>query len=443
MAKAFGDTGIYFQKAGDDELSKRKAPKTKKGGKSDMYKMRLLKLRKFNEQDQKEYVGVDDIDNSYIANYDNGDVVISKTTDGYLVSKFPIDTENDEGDEKNVTSLSEAIDVALQYKDDLDKAKSPEEIMYKKIDKSSRDDKVDIEKAVDDEVNPFEMAEWGNSLTKAELDEFEKAKHQDGDMHPNGKWVWRQSANGGKGDWRVANPKRGGGARKTAVTSSVGSQKTDGKTDGMKEKQAQDGNQPKSKIELVKNMRNTLLEYARKINRDFNTTVKAQGETYDVYVSNKRGKVTVYDDDKLLVYANTQRYRDALMSAYTKIQNLTTQKTDDTKKSTSTTVDSSGNKSVLSQSDKTTIKNIVTKMFGYYNVEKISFKDDALKVIVEGKAYGDGYSVWNEYDLKDGKPIAGQYDGDYTKSRLNELMKKLGEKNLKKFKKIILDEDYD
>lgn len=94
--------------------------------------MRLLKLRKFNEQDQKEYVGVDDVENSYVANYENGDVVISKTTDGYLVSKFPIDAENEEGEEKDVSTLSEAIDVALQYKDDLDKAKAPEEIMYKK-----------------------------------------------------------------------------------------------------------------------------------------------------------------------------------------------------------------------------------------------------------------------------------------------------------------------
>ena len=34
-------------------------------------------------------------------------------------------------------------------------------------------------------------------------DLFEKAKHQDGDMHPNGKWVWVSSANGGKGDWRT------------------------------------------------------------------------------------------------------------------------------------------------------------------------------------------------------------------------------------------------
>lgn len=78
-----------------------------------------------------------------------------------------------------------------------------------------------VEKGFEDEVNPFEYAEWENSLTKAELDEFEKAKHQDGDMHPNGKWVWRQSANGGKGDWRVANPKRGGGAKKTAPAAST------------------------------------------------------------------------------------------------------------------------------------------------------------------------------------------------------------------------------
>ena len=135
MAKAFEDTDVYFQKADNDEISDEvnvDKTKKKKGGKSDMYKMRLLKLRKFNEQDQKEYVGVEDVENSYIANYENGDVVISKTTDGYLVSKFPIDTENEEGEEKEVSTISEAIDVALQYKDDLDKAKAPEEIMYKK-----------------------------------------------------------------------------------------------------------------------------------------------------------------------------------------------------------------------------------------------------------------------------------------------------------------------
>lgn len=35
-------------------------------------------------------------------------------------------------------------------------------------------------------------------------DIFEKA-HKDGDLHPNGKWVWVSSANGGRGDWRTLN----------------------------------------------------------------------------------------------------------------------------------------------------------------------------------------------------------------------------------------------
>ncbi len=133
LAKAFGSNDI--QKAtnnvSEEEENKPKKKTTSYNDKSDMYKMKMLKLRKFNEQDQKEYVGVEDVENSYIANHENGDIVISKTTDGYLVSKFPIDTENEEGDEKEATTLSEAIDVALQYKDDLDNAKAPEQIMYK------------------------------------------------------------------------------------------------------------------------------------------------------------------------------------------------------------------------------------------------------------------------------------------------------------------------
>lgn len=80
-----------------------------------------------------------------------------------------------------------------------------------------------LEKSFEDEVNPFEMEAYKSELTKAELDEFEKAKHQDGDMHPNGKWVWRASANGGKGDWRVAKTggskaTTGGGTAATKTT---------------------------------------------------------------------------------------------------------------------------------------------------------------------------------------------------------------------------------
>lgn len=221
MAKVFGYENFTIQKARaeddgvdytvdepeeEETLNKSQEDKTY-AGKSDMYKMRMLGLRKFNEQDQKEYIGVEDADNSYITNLENGDIIIGKIAEGYLVSKFPVDTENEEGDEQEVTDLSEAIDVALQFKDDLEDVKEPEQIMYK-----------ETEKAFEDEINPFEKEAWKASLSKAELDEFEKAKHADGDMHPNGKWVWRSSANGGKGDWRVAS-KESSGTKTTAASS--------------------------------------------------------------------------------------------------------------------------------------------------------------------------------------------------------------------------------
>lgn len=222
MAKAFGYENFTIQKARaeddgvdytvdepeeeEETLNKSQEDKTY-AGKSDMYKMRMLGLRKFNDQDQKEYIGVEDADNSYITNLENGDIIISKIAEGYLVSKFPVDTENEEGDEQEVTDLSEAIDVALQFKDDLEDVKEPEQIMYK-----------ETEKAFEDEINPFEKEAWKASLSKGELDEFEKAKHADGDMHPNGKWVWRSSANGGKGDWRVAS-KESSGTKTTAASS--------------------------------------------------------------------------------------------------------------------------------------------------------------------------------------------------------------------------------
>lgn len=59
--------------------------------------------------------------------------------------------------------------------------------------------------------------------------DFEKA-HKDGDLHPNGKYVWVSSANGGKGDWRTLNGRIhkkhqatiGGGASSSAVSSTTG-----------------------------------------------------------------------------------------------------------------------------------------------------------------------------------------------------------------------------
>lgn len=52
-----------------------------------------------------------------------------------------------------------------------------------------------------------------NAISKAQegFDDIEKARvvRQDGDIHPNGKWVWVSSAAGGKGDWRVIKKPKG------------------------------------------------------------------------------------------------------------------------------------------------------------------------------------------------------------------------------------------
>lgn len=55
-----------------------------------------------------------------------------------------------------------------------------------------------------------------NAISKAQegFDDIEKARvvRQDGDIHPNGKWVWSSQAAGGKGDWRVIKKQKDGAA---------------------------------------------------------------------------------------------------------------------------------------------------------------------------------------------------------------------------------------
>lgn len=69
-------------------------------------------------------------------------------------------------------------------------------------------------------------------------DIFEKA-HKDGDLHPNGKWVWVSSAAGGKGDWRTLNGRThkkhqaansAGGRSGSAVSTTTGGKSSSVKT---------------------------------------------------------------------------------------------------------------------------------------------------------------------------------------------------------------------
>lgn len=66
-----------------------------------------------------------------------------------------------------------------------------------------------------------------DNIAKAFGEDLAKA-HKDGDVHPNGKWYWNSSANGGKGDWRVIrkNKTQGSSAGNEASSSGVPKQTT-------------------------------------------------------------------------------------------------------------------------------------------------------------------------------------------------------------------------
>lgn len=251
-----------------------------------------------------------------------------------------------------------------------------------------------LEKSFEDEVNPFEMEAYKSELTKAELDEFEKAKHQDGDMHPNGKWVWRQSANGGKGDWRVAKTggskaTAGGAAASTPSSGSTGtpnasssyfsklsnsliekyskkkesvslsdieefyedflrdrSQEPTRKVYANEAKKTYDAivanwhknddtkKTPNIKTVGVAEMAQALLETARASKRPYHTVVEVKGRKYSVMASSE--SVTVRNDLMNVVPYSNQVHKLALYEAYKEVQAKKEKKTakqnDDKKK---------------------------------------------------------------------------------------------------------------
>lgn len=76
-----------------------------------------------------------------------------------------------------IGNITEAIDILQKFHSEVLKVPGTE----------------NLQKLVNSELEP---------LTKNIIKE-PKSKHKDGDIHPNGKWVWVQSAAGGKGDWRI------------------------------------------------------------------------------------------------------------------------------------------------------------------------------------------------------------------------------------------------
>lgn len=79
--------------------------------------------------------------------------------------------------------------------------------------------------------NILKAFEGAPSLQKAVAEEFEKAKHQVGDIHPNGKWVYTEYKPG-KFDWRAKGTK----AAKEALEESGKVPEKSGKSSGKESK---------------------------------------------------------------------------------------------------------------------------------------------------------------------------------------------------------------
>lgn len=94
----------------------------------------------------------------------------------------------------------------------------------------------------------------------------------------------------------------------------------------------------------------------------------------------------------------------------------------------------------IANKEQNTIKDIVKRMFGY-NLKEVEFNGNKLKIFVEGKAYGDGYSAYRNARYKDGMWIGSVSEG--SNSSIDILEKKLGVNNLKKISEIELFENYD
>lgn len=96
----------------------------------------------------------------------------------------------------------------------------------------------------------------------------------------------------------------------------------------------------------------------------------------------------------------------------------------------------------IADKEQNTIKDIVKRAFGY-DLEEVEFTGDKLRIVVEGKAYGDGYSSYVRAKYKDGVWQESQIGGNSDLSSINALEKILGIENLKKLSVIELVECYD
>ena len=154
-------------------------------------------------------------------------------------------------------------------------------------------------------------------------DIFEKA-HKDGDLHPNGKWVWVSSAAGGKGDWRTLNGRThkkhqaanaAGGGSSSASSTTTGGNTSSVKTtisDGGKKKMIN----AKTNVKVVPD---TYTIRGNRSSRKMDALYKEMDEKYKDYSREDLQKLKDSFDKKRTIGLAIDRYKQLTKQGASKI----------------------------------------------------------------------------------------------------------------------------
>lgn len=92
--------------------------------------------------------------------------------------------------------------------------------------------------------------------------------HQEGEIHPNGKWVWRSAARGGKGDWRTIPKNLLGKVQPGGNINDVSGDNAGNQPQQSNQPQQKQDENSSGKKDITKYSKDELLAWAKKTNED-------------------------------------------------------------------------------------------------------------------------------------------------------------------------------
>lgn len=275
------------------------------------------------------------------------------------------------------------------------------------------------------------------------IEGIEKAKHQVGDIHPNGRWVWTEWAPG-KFDWKSLKGKHHKGSQQTTTQQ----QTTEVKIDN---------NEYKKQYDIVlKQLMSGSDENKSAFNFGLNIVrgniSNAKKELKELKETRPGAKKAIQklESDLVKFYSQEKAFNDALKDAKT----LTEDKVEENKK------DDNKKKSKvvkLTKKDKEEIEEKINK-FKYkgsdgwtldrnrlpYDFELGDLKDGSITLYGSGKAYGDSKTVKDEFTYNKGKEYTMWFRGIPSNYFYAEPKQQLANEviSLLKNKRVLNEENY-